>query len=158
MKKLLSTNHSSNKADVAILMVRLAVAAMMLTHGIPKLSSLLSGEVQFPPVVGLSPATSLLLTVLAEVGCSVLILVGLGTRLASIPLIITMLVALLLIHAADPFAKQELALFYLVTYTALFISGSGKFSIDHLLQPKTEKEPIAFKQVNIEDPTQGMYI
>jgi putative oxidoreductase len=68
--------------------------------------------------------------------CSIFILFGLGTRLAVVPLIITMLVAVLYIHSADPFAKQEPGLQYLILYVILFITGSGKYSIDYLLHRK----------------------
>ena len=156
MKQLFSIHHSSTKSDIAILMVRVVISVLMLTHGIPKLSTLLSGDVQFPPLFGLSATASLTLTVFAEVFCSLLILVGFGTRLATIPLIITMLVAVLFIHGTDPFSKQELGLLYLLPYAALLISGSGKYSIDYLLHRKSIKP--AFNQVNIEDPTRGMYL
>ncbi len=58
---------------------------------------------QFPAILGMSGELSLTLTVFAEIICSVFILFGLGTRLAVIPLIITMLVAVLYIHSSDPF-------------------------------------------------------
>ena len=77
-----------------------------------------------------------MLTIFAEVICSVFILIGLGTRFAVMPLIITMLVAVLLIHSADPFAKQEPGIHYLILYVILFITGSGKYSVDYLLQRK----------------------
>lgn len=135
MKKIISTNNAFT-SDVLLLVLRIGVAALMLTHGLPKLIMLFGdGRIQFPPVLGLSPETSLLLTVGAEVGCSILLLVGAATRIAVIPLILTMLVAIFMIHGTDPFAKKELAVMYLFIYTALLIGGSGKFSLDNLLQP-----------------------
>jgi putative oxidoreductase len=56
-----------------------------------------------------------------------------------------MLVAVTTIHQADPFAKKELAVFYLVSYVVLFFAGSGKFSVDYLLQRKQVKEVYANK-------------
>ncbi len=155
MKKLFSIHHSSTNTDIAILMVRVVIGSLMLTHGIPKLSSLFSGEVQFPPLFGLSATGSLALAVFAEVVCSLFIILGLGTRLATIPLIITMLVAVLYIHAPDPFAKQELGLLYLLPYTALLISGSGKFSIDYLLHRRSMKP--AYNHVTVQNPTQRVF-
>jgi putative oxidoreductase len=135
MKKIFSTSPVPNNIDAVILFVRIAIAALMLTHGLPKLSQFLSeGPIQFPPIMGMSPALSLGLTVFAEVFCSILILVGFATRLATIPLIITMLVAVLLIHGADPFAKKEMAMHFLLVYGLLLVTGSGKYSIDHLVQ------------------------
>ena len=132
MKKIIKTQPIN--IDSILLIARIAIAAMMLVHGIPKMAMLLSGDpVAFPGVLGLSPEFSLALAVFAEVICSILILIGIGTRLAVIPLIITMLVAVFYIHCADPFAKQELGLHYLLVYVLLLFGGSGRYSVDKLL-------------------------
>lgn len=134
MNKFLKTEFDSTQVDVVLLILRIGVASLMLTHGIPKLQMLFGGgEIQFPGLMGLSPAISLGLAVFAEVLCSVLIFIGLGTRFASIPLIITMLVAVFMIHGNDPFANQEPGLLYLLLYIPLLILGSGKFSVDRFL-------------------------
>jgi putative oxidoreductase len=134
MKQLLSVEHKYQVIDLALLGVRISIGVLMLVHGLPKLGMLMSGgQVQFPGIFGLSSELSLTLAVFAEVLCSVLIMVGLGTRLAVIPLIFTMLVAVILIHAADPFGMKELALLYLLVYVVLLASGSGRYSLDHLI-------------------------
>lgn len=132
MKTLLNFNNSTARTDLAVLFLRIVIGVLMLTHGIPKLISLVSGDIQFPGLFGLSPALSLALTVFAEVICSVLILFGLGTRLATIPLMFTMLVAVFYIHAADPLATKEVAILYLLAYVILFFTGSGKYSVENL--------------------------
>jgi putative oxidoreductase len=135
MKRIIYVGKTSNKIDIALLLARVGIALMMLTHGLPKMTLLFSGDpIQFPPVMGMSPELSLGLTVFAEVFCSILLLVGFTTRLAAIPLMITMLIAVLIIHGADAFAQKEMALHYLVAYIVLFVAGSGKYSIDYLIQ------------------------
>ena len=131
--------HFPNQTfDWAILLLRLVSGGLMLIHGIPKLNMLLSGgEIQFANPLGLGMATSLILAVFAEVFCSILILLGVFTRLATIPLIITMLVAALITHGADPFGKKELALMYLTIYVAILLLGSGKFSLSKLISVNT---------------------
>lgn len=134
MNKILKTSIYKSQVDIVLLILRIGVAGLMLTHGLPKLQMLLAGgEIQFPGVFGLSPILSLALAVFAEVFCSIFILFGLGTRLATIPLIITMLIAVFLIHINDPFANQELGLLYLLLYLPLLILGGGKFSLDEIL-------------------------
>ncbi len=135
MKKIMNINKAAAATDIALLLARLGIAALMLTHGIPKMIMLFSGTtVQFPPVMGMSPELSLGLAVFAEVFCSLLIIAGFGTRLAVIPLIITMLVAAFIIHGSDPYGKQEPSLQYLLVYVILLITGSGRYSVDYLLQ------------------------
>lgn len=133
---MMNTPFKTNNLSIALLILRVGAGGLMLIHGIPKLQMLFSGEIQFPGVMGLSPTISLILAVFSEVLCSLLILIGLKTRLATIPLILTMLIAVFMIHASDPFAKQELGLLYLFLYIPLFLLGSGKFSVDALMQKK----------------------
>ena len=137
MKRLINVHQSANSMDVALLIARVGIAALMLTHGWPKLEMLLSNApAQFPGLFGLSAEGALALAVFAEVVCSLLILVGLGTRLAVIPLIVTMLVAVFFVHGADPFAQREPALLYLLPYVMLLLTGSGRYSLDYLLLQK----------------------
>lgn len=121
--------------SAVLLFTRIGVGIMMLTHGIPKLEKLFADEpIIFKSVLGMSPALSLGLAVFSEVICSILILIGFKTRLATIPLIITMLVVVFVVHISDPFAKMEKALLYLLLYIVLLFGGSGKHSVDGLKQ------------------------
>lgn len=99
-----------------------------------------SDPIQFGDPIGIGVEASLTLTVFSEVICYILIIIGLGTRLASIPLVITMAVAFFIVHGADPLQRKELALIYLIVYLVLFFTGSGKYSLDHyFLKQKTKK-------------------
>jgi putative oxidoreductase len=121
--------------DILVLVLRVSIAAFMITHGWPKLSRLLAGgEIQFGDPIGLGPAFSLILVVFAEFFCSILIGIGLGTRLASIPLMFTMIIAAFIAHGDDPFRQKEMALLYFLFYLTFFIVGSRKYSIDYLLK------------------------
>ncbi len=140
MKKTVTNALTSNKTDLALLVARIAVGAFMLTHGLPKLVLLFSGgQVQFPGLFGMSPELSLGLAVFAEVFCSLLVIAGFGTRLAVVPLISTMLVAVFYVHAADPFARKETAAIYLVFFSLLLLTGGGKYSVDYWRQYKSSK-------------------
>ncbi|MGN6618291.1 MAG: DoxX family protein [Ilyomonas sp.] len=137
MKKVFNTQTSSSAIDITLLLGRVGIAALMFTHGLPKLQMLLSGETsQFPSIMGLGATLSLTLAVFSEVFCSIFILTGFATRLATIPLIITMLVAAISVHAADAFATKEKAILFLLVYILLFFMGSGKYSIDHFIHAK----------------------
>jgi putative oxidoreductase len=133
MKKLFSINHQTKNVDIALLITRIAIALLMLTHGIPKMAGLAESPVKFMDIFGMGASLSLGLAVFAEVFCSVLLLFGLGTRLAVIPLIVTMLIVVLHVHAGDPFAKQEMGVHFLLAYVLLFVLGSGRYSLDSLL-------------------------
>lgn len=138
MNKIFSTAYNRSLADIWLLLLRLGVGGFMLTHGFPKLQRLLEGgEIQFMDFMGLGATTSLALVVFAEAFCSVLLILGLSTRLASLVLAITMGVAAFMAHSADPFAKKEMALLYLLIYLTLLVFGPGKYALDSLLTAKT---------------------
>ena len=138
MKKLLSVYIPQNILDSAILVGRIGIGAMMLTHGIPKMA-MLSDPSGFMDFMGLGPEMSLGLVIFAEVFCSVFIMFGFATRLAAIPLAITMLVAIFVAHGDDPFNKQEMAYHYLLVYVMLALLGSGRYSIDYLLTKRNSQ-------------------
>lgn len=106
---------------------------MAYSHGWGKFQKVLSGDLSFGDPIGLGEELSLILTVFAEFLCGVLVALGLLTRAALVPLIVTMLVAVFVVHAEDPFGKQEFGLLYLVPYITLFLAGPGKYSLDKQL-------------------------
>ena len=63
------------------------------------------------------------------------------TRLAVIPLAFTMIVALFVVHGADPWKVKELAAMYLPVYAVIFVTGPGEFSLDKKLFGKATAEP-----------------
>ena len=139
-KKVLTPAKTTPFFDWALLILRLALGVLMLTHGWGKLSKILSGSYEFGDPIGLGPVASLYLATFAEFGCSILVILGLGTRLAVIPLMIVMLVAALIVHADDPFGRKEKPLLYLFPFLALLITGPGKFSLDFYLFGKANRE------------------
>lgn len=137
MKRIFKTDLPGNYGHVGLLLFRVSVACLMLTHGFPKLQKLFSGDdIQFADPYGLGVTTSFVLVVFAEFFCSMLVILGLATRLAAIPIIITMATAVIFAHANDPFGVKEKPLLFFVCFTFLLIVGAGKYSVDHSLQRK----------------------
>jgi len=136
MKRTFNTQINTNASNIWLLLSRIAIGAFMLTHGLPKLQMLMAGNAHFADPFGIGEVPSLALTVFAEFACAILLILGLATRLATIPLMITMLVAIFYAHATDPFGKKELAVIYLVIFLGFFILGPGKYSVDTFLGTK----------------------
>lgn len=131
------TNLNLKNVDLGLLIFRLAIAALMLTHGFPKLLDFFSAdEIKFGDPIGLGEQLTFSLAVFAEFICSVFIIAGFLTRFAAIPIIITMAVAALIVHVPDGFGKQELPLLYMFGFILLVFTGAGKYSVDFLLQNK----------------------
>ncbi|MCD9016530.1 DoxX family protein [Parachryseolinea silvisoli] len=137
MKAVFKTTINASYLDAALLIARIGLALLMFTHGIPKLGQFFSdGPIQYVDPIGLGVTLSLALTVFAEVLCSTLLLIGFATRLAAIPLIVVMLVAFFIVHAADPINVKELSMVYLLFYVVLAVTGSGRYSVDYLISRK----------------------
>jgi putative oxidoreductase len=106
----------------------------MVPHGYSKLMSFAERSEKFPDPLGVGHVTSMVLVVFAEFFCSIFLLMGLFTRMALIPLITAMAVAVLVIHSGDPFGDKEHALLFLLPYLGLFLTGPGSWSLDRLLK------------------------
>lgn len=128
--KFLGPDSKVRNVDFALLFLRVSVGLLMLTHGYPKFLRLLSGNTTFADPLGMGAEASLSLAVFAEFFCSLLLILGLVTRFAIFPILITMLVAVFVVHADDPFSRQELGLMYLIPLIFLLITGPGKYSLD----------------------------
>ena len=78
-----------------------------------------------------------LLTASIELMGVVMLLLGLFTRLITIPLIIIMIMAILTVHLSNGFAVAnngfEVPLYYFIFLSLLASNGAGKFSLDSLI-------------------------
>ena len=131
---------TQKQIDSGLFVLRVAFGVFMLVHGMQKLMGFSEMADKFPDPIGIGSQLSLIMAIGAEVGCSILLILGLGTRLAVIPLASTMIVALFVVHAADPWKVKELAALYLAVYAVIFITGPGRCSLDEKLFSKTRAE------------------
>ncbi|GAA4792594.1 hypothetical protein GCM10023231_20980 [Olivibacter ginsenosidimutans] len=90
---------------------------------------------RFMDFMGLGGPASLSLTIFAELFCSILLILGLATRLATIPLLITALV-IMSVHHWEFFGDHDLIVALLVGYVAVLLLGPGSFSLDKLIARK----------------------
>lgn len=140
MNRLFNTNYNHHSLDIVLLILRLGIAGLLLTHGIPKLNTLIAGgAIQFPDPLGVGQTISLVLTVFAEVICSIFLLLGFALRLFVLPLIFTMLVIVFIVHGADGIGEKESAIHYLLAYIVLLFAGAGNISVDALIGRKATR-------------------
>jgi putative oxidoreductase len=122
--------------SLGLLAARVVFGGLMLFgHGWPKLMNFSAYSASFFDPIGLGGELPLALAVFAEVLCALLITIGLVTRGAAVPLIVTMAVAAFVVHGGDPLfmgqgASKEPALLYLGGYLVLLLAGPGKYSVD----------------------------
>ncbi len=122
---------SPRQADLGLLIVRLWFGGVLaIGHGWGKLTALdaftatvVQQGLPFPTVM--APAAAL-----SELVGGLCIALGVVTRPAAVAVAATMAVAAFKVHAADPFARKELAFAYGVVALALIVAGAGRYSVD----------------------------
>lgn len=137
IKKIFDTGNYPKNISISLLFLRIVVGVFMLTHGYGKFLMMTGdGPIQFADPLGMGVTASLILAVFAEFFCSIFLIFGVATRLSAIPLLITMLVAALIVHAPDAFTRKELPLLYAATYLVIALAGPGKYSVDNWIFKK----------------------
>ena len=108
----------------------------MFINVVPKIEKLIAGDFSFPDPVGLGSMLSLILATFVEFFCSIFIIIGLRSRLAAIPLIIIMLIALLIVNGHDPIYDHWDILLYIFIFGILIHLGGGKYSLTYYMNNK----------------------
>ena len=138
MKKLFSWKSSGTTLNLGLLLFRLLFAGMIIPVGYNKLMnySKMLNDPTYPypwhDPFGVHDSASLALLIFAEFFCACLIVLGLLTRLACIPLIIAMAVAFFKVHNSEFFADGQFApaAMYMFGFIAILLAGPGKISLD----------------------------
>ncbi len=128
MKALFKTG--SLNTDLATLLLRLIVGGLFIRYGWMKIVNYDQILPMFGDIIGIGSRLSFNLVIFAEFFCAILVVLGLVTRLAIIPIFITMTVVFFIAHANDPFDAKAIAFIYWLLCFVIFILGSGKYSLD----------------------------
>lgn len=130
-----TTPISANTNDAGKLVLRVALASMLLFHGISKMSNGIGFIADMLAKAGL-PAVFGYGVYIGEVVAPLLILVGLFTRPAALVVAINMIVAVLLAHTAQFFTLNETGgwalelqgMFFFAAVTVALL-GAGRYSV-----------------------------
>lgn len=133
MKKLFSTRYSDNGVSFALLVLRLTIGGLLISHGFQKMMDFAEKSAGFADPFHIGPSASMALVIFAELFCSAFVILGLFTRLACIPPIIAMSVALFHAHNGDVFNTGEKSALFLGGFLTLLFTGPGKVSLDRLI-------------------------
>jgi putative oxidoreductase len=131
--------------SLGLLILRLALGWVFIYHGSQKLFGAFGGTGMEPFIQGmgqmnmplLSPAAWAYIAAGGEFFGGLLVLLGLLTRLGALPLIVTMVVAIVKVHGPNGFSAgsggYEYNLTLMAMAFALVLTGAGLLSLDALI-------------------------
>ena len=134
MKKLFSIKYTAGAVNFAMLLLRVGLGTLMiLSHGYQKITHFSATAEKIPNLLGMGTTINTTLIIFAEFFCSLFLILGLFTRLACVPLIIAMGVALYKAHHLDFLGQGSLASLFLIGFFTVLLIGPGKISVDGMI-------------------------
>ncbi len=141
-KDLLHLRFIPSSKDSALLVMRVGFGlSLFLKHGLEKLTGYSQMVTHFPDPIGIGPHASLAFALLSDGICSLLVILGLGTRWAALVITVNVAVAFTFVHHMAFFTVPhvEIVFAYIVAFLAILIAGPGRFSLDHLLTRRAQQ-------------------
>jgi len=135
-----ATHRLENLKDLPLLFLRLILAYGFWITANMKLGNVSGIANWFESMNYPFPLLNAYLATITETAGVILLALGLGTRLISVPLIIVMLVAITTVHWGNGFDAgdngSEIPLYYILMLIVLIVYGPGRISIDNLIEKK----------------------
>ena len=131
--------------SVALLLGRLAVGLVFLSTGWGKVQNVAKVTQFFESLHIPMPGLNAVVVGWSELLCGGALVLGVMTRLATIPLVVSMIVAILTAKRGDIHGFFDLVAFeeftYLVVLVMIAILGPGALAIDHILAKRYGRAP-----------------
>lgn len=119
--------------DAGRLLLRVGAALLLcFGHGVQKYTTLQTNPEAFPDPMGIGHSLSLVLAMGAECGASMLVALGLYTRLSCLPILFTMGMVAVVVHKNDPWSQTEPSVIFFVMFLTVLLLGPGRYAIDAL--------------------------
>ncbi len=134
------TNFTRKLNDIPLLLMRLILAYGFYGPAMMKWRNM-KGIIDWFDSMGIPfPGLNAYLSATTEILGVVLLTLGIGVRLITVPLMIVMLVAIFSVHINNGFEAGangfEIPLYYLIMLFTLFVYGPGKISVQYFLLRK----------------------
>ncbi len=127
-----SSVSGSGATDFGLLVLRVILGITLFwKHGVEKITHFSRMSAHFPNPIHIGSHASLIYALLSDAVCSWLVVLGLGTRVASLIIVVNLGVAFYFFqHLEVRLEHGELMLLYLAGFIALMFAGGGRFSLD----------------------------
>jgi putative oxidoreductase len=145
IKNGLATETSGISTSIGLLVLRTCIGiSLFLKHGLEKLTGYSIMVQHFPDPIHIGAHASLAFALLSDGVCSLLVVLGLGTRPAAAVICVNLLTAFFFVHHAALFSNGhvELVWVYVTVFASLLITGAGRLSVDAHLSRGTRSRPV----------------
>jgi putative oxidoreductase len=117
--------------DWGLLFLRVSASLFLLwVHGLPKLLNYSTQLQVIEDPFHLGANLTLVLAIFAEVLCPLLIIAGLLARLACLPILSVLLVAMVVVHPQWSLEEGQFGWLLLILFTSIFIAGPGRLALN----------------------------
>ncbi|WP_460136707.1 DoxX family protein [Pseudomonas sp. S1_E04] len=122
--------NESKYQDQGLLFLRASGALFLLwVHGLPKVLNYSEQLKLIEDPFHLGAHITLLLAIFAEVLCPVLIVAGVLVRLACLPILAVLLIAMVVVHPEWTLFEGQFGWLLLIIFTSVLIAGPGRFTL-----------------------------
>ncbi|MHC8367469.1 DoxX family protein [Pseudomonas sp. ZT5P21] len=117
--------------DIGLLFLRVSGGLFLLwVHGLPKLLNYSAQLQVIEDPFHLGANITLMLAIFAEVVCPLLIISGVLARLACLPILSVLLIALLVVHPQWSLDEGQFGWLLLILFTSILIAGPGRLALN----------------------------
>ncbi|MBC6110916.1 DoxX family protein [Pedobacter fastidiosus] len=130
--KILSFRGTSKRTmDFCMLFYRIAISLeLIIVHGLKKIGIGGVAEV-VPNPFGIPQNLNEILAITANLLLPQLIIIGLFTRFATLPILAVTLTGYFVVHGNDPLIVRDVPFMFSLGYLLIAVVGPGRFSLDH---------------------------
>ena len=130
IKTLRASGPTILPQDFTLLLFRVLVSLSMInTHGVKKILDFEGTIAHIPDPIGIGGEASAVMAIIANIVAPVFVIIGLGTRVAILPILSVTLMGFFVVHGNDPWSVRDVPLMYSLSYLTLFFLGAGKHSL-----------------------------
>ncbi|MGF6288043.1 DoxX family protein [Pseudomonas silensiensis] len=117
--------------DFGLFFLRVSGGLFLLwVHGLPKLLNYSTQLQTIEDPFHLGANVTLMLAIFAEVLCPLLIVAGVFVRLACLPILCVLLIALLIVHPQWSLDEGQFGWLLMMLFTSLLIAGPGRLALN----------------------------
>lgn len=142
--KLPFLSAESKHTDCGLLVMRIVFGiTLFIKHGYEKVTEFPRMSHEFPNLFHLGEPATLTIALVSDGICSLLLVLGFGTRYAALIGFLNILVAWIWVHHFSFFGPRgdhgEIIVLFLGGLLGFMLTGPGKYSLDYLLFTKNKR-------------------